>query len=190
MQECTSKWANAGADGQRRAAAAAATRYEVGLSPADWTANGERLFDAVHVGFGVPAGERGAAAESELLRVLAPGGRMVAPVEIPGLTGEQWLTLFVKDAEGGGVRSERVAKLVCQPMEGEAFKPEMATVPGRKARLAELQRELVAWREGFTARSGGRAPSKDDMFGDAVAKRMFEEFAALRTGWETMPTGS
>ena len=78
--------------------------------------------------------------------------------------------------------SERVAKLVCQPMEEEAFRPEMATAPGRTARLAELQRELAAWRECFADANGGHAPSKGDMFADEAAKAMFEEFVVLRTG--------
>jgi hypothetical protein len=59
-----------------------------------------------------------------------------------------------------------------------------AEAPPPKTRAeaaAELKAELLAWRAAFEAREG-RAPGRDDIAEDTVARELFADFSRVR-GW-------
>jgi len=153
-------------------------QFKVAFESDKWTDSPDTLFDAIHVGFGLPK----AKLYRDLLPRLKPNGRLVAPVIIDidddndsgSNSGEQWLTLF------HGNQETKLRKLLCQSMVNEPFQPELSTRQGRKDRLEFLQNELKSWRKQFES-TYSRIPNSKDMMSDHKAKQLFEEFRALRS---------
>lgn len=70
-----------------------------------------------------------------------------------------------------------VMSVLCQPMLDEI--PVEVVCETRAEKLARVEKALTQWRDAFEAQHK-RKPSRDDMMGDAEAKTLFAEFAALR----------
>ena len=126
-------------------------------------------------------------AEADLLLAqLRYGGKMVAPVRglDPGDVGR--LVLFEKGQAPGAALATPLEHIipecsVIQPgvkVEHESSAAEEAH-KAREARAHELKQALEEWREAFAKAHDGRRPTRHDMFADARAKALFEEFSKV-----------
>ena len=142
-------------------------------------------WDVIHVGFAVTPEDVRTLTSPAVLRA---SGALLAPVVQPrsssssGRSGEgdnedsaQALSLFKSDGT-----SAVLARTACQPMELGMLDVASAAGPSIEEQEAELRSKLDAWKTDFAASHSGRAPTREEMFADPIAGRLFKEFATLR----------
>ncbi|RQM28570.1 hypothetical protein B5M09_011105 [Aphanomyces astaci] len=117
-------------------------------------------FDGIHVGVAVESMDQ----VDALATHLNPGGALVVPL---GYAASEQLLL-----------KERVMSVLCQPLLDQA--PAPLPVPETRAdKVARLQAALEAWKVSFVT-THGRAPTREDILQDDIARRLFADFAATR----------
>ena len=77
----------------------------------------------------------------------------------------------------GTVDKRDIMSVLCQPILDSV--PVETVYETRAEKLERVQQALAQWRNDFEAQYK-RKPTRNDLMGDADAKKMFHEFAALR----------
>ncbi|EQC39267.1 hypothetical protein SDRG_03471 [Saprolegnia diclina VS20] len=128
-------------------------------------------YDCIHIGVAVESMDHVDALASQL----NPNGGLVVAL---GYAGAEQTLLKVAKSEAGEITKRAVMSVLCQPLLDEA--PAALPPPEtRTDKLRRVQAELEAWKAVFEA-THERAPTRDDMLNDAVAKELFAQFARLR----------
>ncbi|RHZ16340.1 hypothetical protein DYB26_004052 [Aphanomyces astaci] len=124
-------------------------------------------FDGIHVGVAVESMDQ----VDALATHLNPGGALVVPL---GYAASEQLLLKVRCLES----VERVMSVLCQPLLDQAPAP-LPVPETRSDKVARLQAALEAWKVSFVT-THGRAPTREDILQDDIARRLFADFAATR----------
>ncbi|CAI5703099.1 unnamed protein product [Peronospora effusa] len=130
----------------------------------------DHQYNCVHVGVAV---ETKAEAE-RFLEYVKPGGGLLIP--LGGAGTEQKLVKMTKLADGT-VGKQDIMSVLCQPILDSV--PVETVYETRAIKLKRVEQALAQWRIDFEAKYE-RKPTRDDLMGNADAKKMFQEFAALR----------
>ncbi|RHY99674.1 hypothetical protein DYB37_009344 [Aphanomyces astaci] len=117
-------------------------------------------FDGIHVGVAVESMDQ----VDALATHLNPGGALVVPL---GYAASEQLLL-----------KERVMSVLCQPLLDQAPAP-LPVPETRSDKVARLQAALEAWKVSFVT-THDRAPTREDILQDDIARRLFADFAATR----------
>eukprot|EP00753_Platysulcus_tardus_P013937 PLAT3929.1.p2 GENE.PLAT3929.1~~PLAT3929.1.p2 ORF type:complete len:321 (+),score=121.99 PLAT3929.1:60-1022(+) len=132
---------------------------------------GDAQWDAIHVGAAVA--DRSTLAP--LLSMLAPNGRLLAPVG--AAKQEQQLLLFYRDGEEQAAE-ETLATVIHEPLTSRELQGALTAAEKKEAVKAALQQ----WKEEFASKHG-RPAGRDDLSKDARASELLAQFSRL-SGWQ------